>query len=141
MALEKFHFVFKNNDYKQKAEIAFNWFLGNNHLHQIVYNPCTGGCYDGVEEHNVNLNQGAESTLSYLIARLTLENLAVKYKKPTLGKENGTHTSFNPEIKKAGVVANSITSKLTLKQSQNENRNRFRKRDHKYLHENTDGIS
>jgi hypothetical protein len=46
--------------------------LGNNHLQQIVYNPCTGGCYDGVEEHNVNLNQGAESTLSYLMARLAI---------------------------------------------------------------------
>jgi hypothetical protein len=55
-------------------EVAFNWFLGQNHLHQIVYNPCTGGCYDGLEEHNVNLNQGAESTVSYLNARLIVEN-------------------------------------------------------------------
>jgi hypothetical protein len=52
---------------------AFNWFLGNNHLHQIIYNPCTGGCYDGLEETQVNLNQGAESTLCYLLARLTME--------------------------------------------------------------------
>ena len=57
-------------------EIAFNWFLGNNRLHQIIYNPCTGGCYDGLEETHVNLNQGAESTVSYLMARLTIE----KYK-------------------------------------------------------------
>jgi len=56
--------------------IAFNWFLGSNRLHQIVYNPCTGGCYDGLEENQVNLNQGAESTLSYLMARLIIE----KYK-------------------------------------------------------------
>ena len=55
-------------------EIAFDWFLGNNHLHQIIYNPCTGGCYDGLETNHVNLNQGAESSLSYLMARLTLEN-------------------------------------------------------------------
>ncbi|MCX6188722.1 MAG: glycosyltransferase [Bacteroidetes bacterium] len=75
LALEKFYFVFNNNHYKQKAIIAFNWFMGDNHLHQIVYNPCTGGCYDGVEENNVNLNQGAESTLSYLLARLSIERL------------------------------------------------------------------
>ncbi|MBC8645114.1 hypothetical protein H9W95_17060 [Flavobacterium lindanitolerans] len=31
-----------------------------------------GGCFDGLEETNVNLNQGAESTLSYLMARLTI---------------------------------------------------------------------
>ena len=54
-------------------EIAFNWFLGNNRLHQIIYNPCTGGCYDGLEETHVNLNQGAESTVSYLMARLTMQ--------------------------------------------------------------------
>ncbi|MEO6175822.1 MAG: hypothetical protein ABIP27_11795 [Flavobacterium circumlabens] len=54
-------------------EIAFSWFLGNNHLNQIIYNPCTGGCYDGLEENYINLNQGAESTVSYLMARLTME--------------------------------------------------------------------
>ncbi len=54
-------------------EIAFSWFLGNNHLKQIVYNPCTGGCYDGLEDTYINLNQGAESTVSYLMARLTME--------------------------------------------------------------------
>ena len=53
LALEKFYSVFKQEDSNQKATIAFNWFLGDNHLHQIVYNPCTGGCYDGVEEFNV----------------------------------------------------------------------------------------
>ncbi len=76
MALERFYTVFNKDDYAQKAKQAFNWFLGENHLHQIVYNPCTGGCYDGVEEKNVNLNQGAESTLSYLMARLSIEKIA-----------------------------------------------------------------
>jgi glycosyltransferase involved in cell wall biosynthesis len=73
LALSKFYDTFKNEDYKQKMEIAFHWFLGKNHLNQIVYNPCTGGCYDGLEEFNINLNQGAESTVSYLMARMTLE--------------------------------------------------------------------
>ena len=73
LALNKFLEVFKTKQYKTKMEIAFNWFLGANHLHQIIYNPCTGGCYDGLEEDYVNLNQGAESTVSYLMARLTVE--------------------------------------------------------------------
>lgn len=72
LALRKFHDIFKDEEYLNKMEIAFNWFLGNNHLKQIIYNPCTGGCFDGLEETNVNLNQGAESTLSYLMARLTI---------------------------------------------------------------------
>lgn len=73
MTLSKFYDAFKDEEYLQKLIIAFNWFLGNNRLHQIIYNPCTGGCYDGLEESNVNLNQGAESTVSYLMARLTIE--------------------------------------------------------------------
>ena len=73
MTLSKFYDVFKDEDYRMKLETAFNWFLGDNRLHQIIYNPCTGGCYDGLEENHVNINQGAESTLSFLIARLTIE--------------------------------------------------------------------
>jgi glycosyltransferase involved in cell wall biosynthesis len=73
MTLSKFYDVFADEDYLKKMETAFNWFLGNNRLHQIIYNPCTGGCYDGLEETHVNLNQGAESTISYLMARLTVE--------------------------------------------------------------------
>lgn len=81
IALQQFYTVFRNEDYKSKMFVAFNWFLGDNHLHQIMYNPRTGGCYDGLEEHNVNLNQGAESTVSYLMARLTVESsLTSKYR-------------------------------------------------------------
>lgn len=75
LALDTFRQVFSHDNYLHKMEIAFDWFLGNNHLQQIVYNPCTGGCYDGLEETSVNLNQGAESTISYLLARLTIEGL------------------------------------------------------------------
>lgn len=73
IALGKFYDVFKDKAYLDKMEISFSWFLGNNHLHQVIYNPCTGGCYDGLEENCVNLNQGAESTVSYLMAKLTVE--------------------------------------------------------------------
>lgn len=82
LALALFYDVFGDEVYLEKMGIAFSWFLGNNHLHQVVYNPCTGGCYDGLEESAVNLNQGAESTISYLMARLTMEKwLPVKQKK------------------------------------------------------------
>ncbi len=75
LALNLFYKVFNEQDYLDKMNIAFEWFLGKNHLHQIVYNPKTGGCYDGLEETHVNLNQGAESTVSYLMARLVLEQI------------------------------------------------------------------
>ena len=81
LALEKFYDVFKDAEYLHRMEISFNWFLGNNHLHQIIYNPRTGGCYDGLEENSVNLNQGAESTVSYLMARLTVEKYFINKQK------------------------------------------------------------
>ncbi len=73
MALETFYSVFEEKDYLVKMRNSFNWFLGDNELKEIIYNPCTGGCFDGLEAHGVNLNQGAESAISYLLARLVIE--------------------------------------------------------------------
>jgi glycosyltransferase involved in cell wall biosynthesis len=73
MTLAEFYNLTKENSYLKKMGIAFSWFLGNNHLGQTIYNPSSGGCYDSLEEDQVNLNQGAESTLCYLMARLTIE--------------------------------------------------------------------
>lgn len=89
MTLSKFYDAFGDEDYLMKMETAFNWFLGNNRLHQVIYNPCTGGCYDGLEETHVNLNQGAESTLSYLMARLTVEKYPKPAKAPKLHEFTG----------------------------------------------------
>ncbi len=58
--------------YEQKIDLAFDWFLGNNVHHQTMCTP-DGGCYDGILEKEINLNQGAESTLSYLLARFAIE--------------------------------------------------------------------
>lgn len=74
--LSVFYDVLNDEEYFKKLEICFDWFLGRNRLHQIIYNPCTGGCFDGLEENQVNLNEGAESSLSYFLSRLIIE----KYK-------------------------------------------------------------
>lgn len=73
LALNTFYNTTKNNSYLEKMRLAFSWYLGNNHLKQLVYNPLTYGCYDGLEKNNINQNQGAESTVCYLIARLLME--------------------------------------------------------------------
>lgn len=80
ITLSKFYDAFHDEVYLDQMKTAFSWFLGNNHLNQIIYNPCTGGCHDGLEDTYVNLNQGAESTVSYLMARLTMENYINKNK-------------------------------------------------------------
>jgi len=71
--LDIFYKTFNIPQYKKLMQKAFGWFLGDNHLSQLVYNPLTGGCGDGLEKENVNLNQGAESTVCYLMARLIME--------------------------------------------------------------------
>jgi glycosyltransferase involved in cell wall biosynthesis len=72
-ALSAMFEVTNKKHYKELANIAFNWFLGDNVLGQVVYDRTTGGCYDGIGEKFINLNQGAESTISYLFARLFFE--------------------------------------------------------------------
>ena len=69
----------KNRRYYEKAVLAFNWFLGRNHLKQMLYDEASGGCFDGLGKHAVNLNQGAESTISYLMPRLMLEEMKRDY--------------------------------------------------------------
>jgi glycosyltransferase involved in cell wall biosynthesis len=51
-----------------QARWAFDWFLGRNDLGQPIYDASTGGCRDGLLEDRVNENQGAESTLAFLLA-------------------------------------------------------------------------
>lgn len=58
--------------YYDLAFRAFEWFLGRNRLGLPLYDPDTGGCYDGLEPSGVNQNQGAESTISYLLSYLLL---------------------------------------------------------------------
>jgi glycosyltransferase involved in cell wall biosynthesis len=52
----------------EHARHAFAWFTGGNHLQQWLFDPATGGCRDGVHGDRLNQNQGAESTLSCLLA-------------------------------------------------------------------------
>jgi glycosyltransferase involved in cell wall biosynthesis len=63
------------------ARTAFDWFLGLNDLGQALYDPSTGGCRDGLQEDRTNQNQGAESTLAFLLSlaeiKLTQSTLAV----------------------------------------------------------------
>jgi hypothetical protein len=52
----------------EQAQHAFDWFLGWNDLGLELYSPTTGGCRDALHVDRVNQNQGAESTLAFLLA-------------------------------------------------------------------------
>ncbi|MBC8134959.1 MAG: hypothetical protein H8F28_03620 [Fibrella sp.] len=60
--------VFDEPRYSELAERSREWFWGNN-IHRLpLYDPDSGGCFDGLTPDGVNLNMGAESVLSYLLA-------------------------------------------------------------------------
>lgn len=55
-----------------EARRTFYWFLGDNHLEEALYDDATGGCRDGLHQERANQNQGAESTLAFLLALLEM---------------------------------------------------------------------
>ena len=63
------------DNYRKLANICFSWFLGNNSLKKALYDYTNGGCYDGLHPDRVNLNQGAESQVSYLMSSIIITQL------------------------------------------------------------------
>ena len=74
--MDLFYEVTGNSKYRQQIEVAFSWFLGNNHLKQIMYNTVNGASYDGLEDTQININQGAESTLCFFKAQMIMKKYA-----------------------------------------------------------------
>lgn len=64
--------VTKDNDYLKKMYSCYLWFLGENSLRVPLYDSETKGCADGLHPGSVNRNQGAESTLAYLVSHLVV---------------------------------------------------------------------
>jgi hypothetical protein len=62
-----------DNTWIDRAVMCFNWFLGQNDLNMVLYDPKTGGCRDGLMADGINQNEGAESTLACLLSHLTLQ--------------------------------------------------------------------
>ncbi len=58
-----------------EAHRIFKWFLGKNDLQAPLYDTTTGGCKDGLHPDRVNENQGAESTISFLMALLQMQGV------------------------------------------------------------------
>ena len=61
----------------EEAQRVFRWFLGKNDLQAPLYDETTGGCRDGLHPDRINENQGAESTLSFLMALLEMHEAKV----------------------------------------------------------------
>jgi glycosyltransferase involved in cell wall biosynthesis len=69
--------------WSKEAHCVFQWFLGKNDLQVPLYDATTGGCKDGLHPDRVNENQGAESTLSFLMALLEMQRAKVSHAEET----------------------------------------------------------
>jgi hypothetical protein len=67
--------VTRDKSWFDNAVMCFNWFLGHNDLNMPLYDPKTGGCRDGLMADGINQNQGAESSLAWLLSLMTLQKL------------------------------------------------------------------
>ncbi len=69
----------------EQAQRAFDWFLGWNDLGLELYSPESGGCSDGLHVDRVNGNQGAESSLAFLLSLAEMrlvQNMVTSFKEP-----------------------------------------------------------
>jgi len=74
----------------EHAQRAFDWFIGWNDLGLELYSPETGGCRDGLHVDRVNGNQGAESTLAFLLSLVEMrlaQNMLTSFREPIAVEE------------------------------------------------------
>jgi glycosyltransferase involved in cell wall biosynthesis len=65
----------KNTMWLKQAARAYDWFSGANDRGVIVADPSSGSCYDGINPRGLNLNEGAESVLSFQLSTCAIRNL------------------------------------------------------------------
>jgi glycosyltransferase involved in cell wall biosynthesis len=95
--IEAYH-VTREDYWIEQARKAFHWFLGDNDLRTPIYDFTTGGCRDGLHADRVNENQGAESTLAWLMSLLLMHDLETEQ---TLGELGADKTTGRKPVKKA----------------------------------------
>lgn len=83
-------------DHGRRALAAFEWFTGRNRLATSLYDSASGGCCDGLGIEDVNLNQGAESTLAYYTSRLAIESAGLPVIARRLARAPGTAHDADP---------------------------------------------
>jgi glycosyltransferase involved in cell wall biosynthesis len=91
MAMVLMHFqayqILREPQYIERMFLSYKWFLGENTLRAPLYDHETKGCCDGLLPTGINRNQGAESTLAYLISHLTvLKAFELEYEYNKIGQ-------------------------------------------------------
>lgn len=87
----------KDREYLTKLYASFMWFLGDNDIRMTLFDYETNGCCDGIESYGVNRNQGAESSLAYLISYLVVLEAFEAYEQKDLAIEREQHKDLELE--------------------------------------------
>ncbi len=77
---------------------SFAWYLGRNDLNQPLYDYLTGGCYDGLMATGVNRNQGAESTIMFLLSLLSYNETVVEEDEQTVKQEEAILKTMEEKV-------------------------------------------
>ncbi|CAN5480643.1 glycosyltransferase family 4 protein [soil metagenome] len=93
-------------DWLNKASMAFSWFLGMNDRQQIMFDYQTGGCFDGLTYSDVNYNQGAESTISWLQSLLRMMRIREDLQINKIYTENDLHEKRELKIPNRRIEKN-----------------------------------
>ena len=121
MMLRAAYEVTQNEKFLTLQRKAFDWFLGQNDLHIPLYDFKTKGCNDGLTPDGVNMNQGAESTLSLLLSLLEMVESYALVDKITISKEAELHQSdHKKKSSKKKSKIESIPSKTNSRTKQLE---------------------
>jgi len=86
--------------YLRRAWHALEWFFGRNAQGVSLYDPKTGACFDGLMQHGVNQNRGAESTICLLLSQLSVLEARQRVSRQALGipDEGDRHDSPPPHV-------------------------------------------
>ena len=95
--LEAFR-ITKDRVWSDRAQWCFGWFLGDNDLRQPIHDQRTGGSSDGLGPDGINENQGAESTLSWLMSQIAMYDLTIIEERATEERDVAPPASPKPEI-------------------------------------------
>ncbi len=98
----------------EEAQRAFEWYLGRNDIQTPLYNHTNGGCFDGLTPDRANQNQGAESTLSFLLSLVEM-NMAEHVIAPTEGNGEDKEEEVVPGTETAPQTVPKATPKGTSK--------------------------
>jgi hypothetical protein len=80
----------RDSIWKERTHSCLRWFLGNNDTQSVLVDYATGGCHDGLHSTGPNLNEGAESTLAWLLSLMTVH--ALEHDEETVPMESSAET-------------------------------------------------